>query len=597
MRNFRMWMGLFLISFLFFSGCGGPSVETKSSVLEIPKTFQAKDGKFYSVFLNQKKLFDEAFQNAKKTATLLQNEKKVSGAIIAANLAQKEELAAFFSELSKNQQFDLVVVLSPTNAHSKKAFSSLVDLKTPYGLLEIDRQFAYQLSTSADETLARGEDLFVTHSQSDFLAPFVKKSFPRAKYFPMLINDQMSAEEADIFAKNLVANLPANSLILAQTTLKPATDPLVQSFQLQFTKNVLGTADASKVGSLPLYGSTPVKILLNSLQIRHQQKSRSAFWDNEKSAFLQYYAEGAPLKKRSTFLVSFGDLMLGRAVRSRMDKNGLDYPFEKMDKKYLETNDLLMANLEGPIATKAIKTSKAIAFRFLPDVAPLLKKYSFDALSEANNHAADMGWAGYEDSFHYLQKEGILVFGHPRDINEKSVAFTQILDQKIAFIGFDDVDFKLKTEEAFQKIKDLTAQGYKVIPFFHWGVEYVHKPNARQQDLARRSIDAGAFAVIGCHPHVVQSYETYKGRPIFYSLGNAVFDQEFSPATQEGLSIAMAMGDDGFEIYFLPIKIDRSQMRLMNEKERKAFLERFVTYGNHSEEERRGILGGRLEVK
>ena len=103
--------------------------------------------------------------------------------------------------------------------------------------------------------------------------------------------------------------------------------------------------------------------------------------------------------------------------------------------------------------------------------------------------------------------------------------------------------------------------------------------------------------MIGAHPHVVQSYETYKGHPIFYSLGNAIFDQDFSPDTQEGLSIGLIINPDQIEIYFLPIKIDRSQMRLMTENERSEFLKRFVTYGEYATEvERQQIAQGHLSI-
>jgi len=61
--------------------------------------------------------------------------------------------------------------------------------------------------------------------------------------------------------------------------------------------------------------------------------------------------------------------------------------------------------------------------------------------------------------------------------------------------------------------------------------------------------------VIGSHPHVVQAYETYNGRPIFYSLGNAVFDQYWSADTQVGLSIEMKMSKDRTDIFLMPLNI------------------------------------------
>ena len=303
----------------------------------------------------------------------------------------------------------------------------------------------------------------------------------------------------------------------------------------------------------------------------------------------------APRSTSGTFLTAFGDIMLDRLVRTYMDRNGLDYPFAKMDIGYLLANNILVANLEGPIAKKRIKTSKSIAFRFDPDIVPLLQKYYFDALSAANSHARDMGQPGLDDSFDLLNATSIKLFGDPGKVVDRSVA--KFDANKIAFLGLEEVVYKIDTAAAIAKIKELTAQGYKVIPFLHRGIEYQHKPNKRQQQLAHEFIDAGAFAVIGAHPHVVQTYETYKNHPIFYSLGNAIFDQDFSPDTQEGLSIGMIINPDQIEIYFFPIKIIHSQMQLMNENERSEFLKRFVTYGEYATEvERQQIAQGHLSI-
>jgi poly-gamma-glutamate capsule biosynthesis protein CapA/YwtB (metallophosphatase superfamily) len=63
-----------------------------------------------------------------------------------------------------------------------------------------------------------------------------------------------------------------------------------------------------------------------------------------------------------------------------------------------------------------------------------------------------------------------------------------------------------------------------VIPFMHWGWEKETTPSQRQRQLAHKMIDEGATLVVGGHPHVTQGAETYKGKPIIYSLGNFVFD-------------------------------------------------------------------------
>ena len=63
-----------------------------------------------------------------------------------------------------------------------------------------------------------------------------------------------------------------------------------------------------------------------------------------------------------------------------------------------------------------------------------------------------------------------------------------------------------------------------VIPMLHWGHDRCKAPEKWQKALARKMIDAGADAVIGAHPHVIQTFDVYHGKPIIYSLGNFVFD-------------------------------------------------------------------------
>ncbi|MBI3748975.1 MAG: CapA family protein, partial [Chloroflexi bacterium] len=78
-----------------------------------------------------------------------------------------------------------------------------------------------------------------------------------------------------------------------------------------------------------------------------------------------------------------------------------------------------------------------------------------------------------------------------------------------------------------------------VIVFPHWGTEYKSKPFEAQQRLARVIIDAGADMVIGNHAHWAAAMEVYQGKPIWYALGNFVFDQTWSEPTMEGITLEL----------------------------------------------------------
>jgi len=131
---------------------------------------------------------------------------------------------------------------------------------------------------------------------------------------------------------------------------------------------------------------------------------------------------------------------------------------------------------------------------------------------------------------------------------------------------------RIKTE----KLADL------IIVYPHWGTEYLTShPDKRQTDLAHQFIDSGADIIIGSHPHVIQPIEIYKEKPIFYSLGNFVFDQYFSKETMQGLMLKLDIvkKENKLEtdISFLPINITiDNQAELMGEDSKKQVLDNFA---------------------
>ncbi|PJA92516.1 MAG: hypothetical protein CO133_02800, partial [Candidatus Komeilibacteria bacterium CG_4_9_14_3_um_filter_37_5] len=109
--------------------------------------------------------------------------------------------------------------------------------------------------------------------------------------------------------------------------------------------------------------------------------------------------------------------------------------------------------------------------------------------------------------------------------------------------------------------------------------EYQHQKNTIQENIAHTLIDSGADLIIGHHPHVVQGKEKYRGKYIFYSLGNFVFDQYFSADTQEGLGLGLIMDPSAtnkiLDYYLFPLQSERSRVRLMSREKKQEFVEKF----------------------
>lgn len=246
-----------------------------------------------------------------------------------------------------------------------------------------------------------------------------------------------------------------------------------------------------------------------------------------------------------------GDIMLDRGVKAIVEKYGSGnyiFPFEKI-KDYLNEFDILFGNLEGPISDEGKDQGSVYSFRMEPRSTKSLKEAGFDILSVANNHIGDWGREAMKDTFQNL-KEAEIIYSGGGENKEEAYEIKNILtgDTKIAYLSFSEFgkgyleagegapgiaiisDEKLKA--GIEKAK---AENDIVIVSLHFGEEYKTEPNNYQKNIAHKAIDYGADLIVGHHPHVVETIEKYNDRYIAYSLGNFIFDQNFSKETMEGL--------------------------------------------------------------
>lgn len=236
-------------------------------------------------------------------------------------------------------------------------------------------------------------------------------------------------------------------------------------------------------------------------------------------------------------LAFVGDVMLDETP-GKIIKRGRN-PFAPFA-AILDSADIRVANLECVVTTwgKA-DPDKPFSFRAHPRVLKLLKQH-FDVMGLANNHSGDFGPDAFGDMLNLLDVSGIAYFGGGRNL--ASAHAPLILERKgvrIALLGYneffprkfeadDDKPGIAWSEDEQVQFDIATARNTYhvdiVIPVMHWGWEHETQASARQQKLAHLMIDAGADAVVGGHPHVVQNIEIYRDKPIIYSLGNFVFD-------------------------------------------------------------------------
>ena len=251
-----------------------------------------------------------------------------------------------------------------------------------------------------------------------------------------------------------------------------------------------------------------------------------------------------------------GDSMFDRGIRYYADQNGdNDFIFQNI-KDFLLKNDLNVVNLEGPItdnesisAGSAPGSTKNYFFTFDPSVAATLHKNNIKLVNLGNNHIENFKKEGIVQTEKYLTDAGVDFFGSP--YGAKSI-IKDIEGLKVAFVNYNQFLADLPEEwgATMREIQEARLKSDIVMVFCHWGVEYALSATPEQIDLGRRFVDAGADLVIGAHPHVTEPMEEYKGKRIYYSLGNFIFDQYFSEDVRTGLFVSVKIDKETKSLEF-----------------------------------------------
>jgi len=265
-----------------------------------------------------------------------------------------------------------------------------------------------------------------------------------------------------------------------------------------------------------------------------------------------------------TTITFFGDMMFDRGVWHSFKKTGIENIFSQLDKSKFEGSDVLFANLEGPISVESIVDvwiDDSLNFNMPPETINALKYLGIDGVSLANNHTLNAGSNGFATTQNILQQNNIKYAGYQNNFDSGSVVrFETEIPISVICVSLLGIN---PNQEIIDAIK---AEGDRfVIIYPHWGVEYATVHNQTQENLAHGWIDAGADLVVGSHPHVVQDVEIYQDVPIFYSLGNFVFDQTFSEETQEGLAIKATIEHDNVEIELMPFASSKMKPKFLEE--------------------------------
>lgn len=265
-------------------------------------------------------------------------------------------------------------------------------------------------------------------------------------------------------------------------------------------------------------------------------------------------ATPTPAPRWPVTLAAVGDIMLARSVADWITEESPDGPFEHV-RDLLLTADLTAGNLETAISDRGRPEPKSYTFRAPPLAARGLALAGFDVVALANNHTLDYGTEALFDTVEVLDEAAVANVGAGSNDAE---AYAHVVVERegvrVAFLSYAEVPNEagysmtrwtatagtpgiawVDDERVAAGVARARAEADLVAVFFHFGNEGWSSPSARQRQVARAAIDAGANLVLGTHPHVLQEVEEYGGGLIAYSLGNFVFDGFEGIANQTGI--------------------------------------------------------------
>lgn len=340
-------------------------------------------------------------------------------------------------------------------------------------------------------------------------------------------------------------------------TQPPDQADIIITTQPQTDDTILATNAAPKLVAITT--GKPLDSESSVIGLRTRNKAKIPQLDQLTQAFAPTYQ---PQPKAWTYL-AVGDIIPARDVYTYSKRYGFLYPYQKITEN-LKQADLTVANLETTIADGQANGEGAGMMVFTAPSQALngLVASGVDGVSLANNHAMNGGSTKVVEMLKNLDTSNIGHFGvsTTKDTNAWT---TTIHGLKITHLSFNTIPGNIEpgagspgarrislkpwgtlsnsdVSYVQDQIKAAKAQADVVIPWFHWGTEYTHDANDEQRRLAHACIDAGAETVIGTHPHWTQGVEWYNGHFIAYSLGNFIFDQNWSDETRRSFAAQLS---------------------------------------------------------
>jgi AmmeMemoRadiSam system protein B len=415
----------------------------------------------------------------------------------------------------------------------------------------------------------------------------IKRTFPNSTIVPLIFKINTSLDKITPIHDALVKSCN-DCLIIASVDFSHYQPAILAELHDSLTLRALQNLDTALLLSRAEVDSPPSLTLMALWAKSHKtpkfvlhKHTNSGILTKDLDAestthFFGTYETGEQVKPDAS--VSFtlgGDMMFGRSVAHVYLKGGLWKALDQLGERVFWGTDAGIVNLEGPVSDVPVPDDirpNHLVFNFPPETIQALKYLHVNAASLANNHSANQGKKGLDTTRRLLDESKIAAIGGPSDADVPKVASIEGQGVTLKIIGVHMLAGSPDLTPLIKELKQEPKNRVLVIP--HWGAEYKYNHGQSQETAAHAWIDAGADVVIGAHPHVIQDSELYKGKPIIYSMGNLLFDQDFSKETQQGLVLSGEFKEDGLHLFALPVQDNKYKPSLMKGATKKQIIDR-----------------------
>lgn len=286
-----------------------------------------------------------------------------------------------------------------------------------------------------------------------------------------------------------------------------------------------------------------------------------------------------------------GDIMLGRHVERLLQQDAITPSHFTAS---FASSSAVVINFESAMASPHIPVASGeMRFSVATSSLVILNELNVTHASLANNHSRDYGREGHINAISELKKVGVEGFGDAVSVSTSSVSYITVGTTTLSILGIHTLFGEPDDSTLGQVFQYMENTSDIQLVYIHWGEEYALMHNIGQANFARRLIARGADAVIGHHPHVTQDIDVIDGVPIFYSLGNFIFDQYFSRDVKEGYVLSLNITSEALTFQIIPHhQCQKSTPCPMVSDDKTAFLSALAKRSN--ETLRDGISAGEI---